>query len=389
MNKLQFTKKSIADLQPVAGKQYDAWDLQQRGLGVRVSPGGSKTFFVMQRVNGKLVRVKLGVFPEMTVEAARKGTIAALVQMNDGINPNAVKKEARADQQDKRLVLVSLFNAYLAGGGKDGAIRETTKAAYRSQFKRLLPFHNKRVDDLDGTVVKALHKQLKVEKGTYAANASIGLLRSLCRFAMDTYGKPAKNPVDGVTWFKETPRRESLAPESTGEFLQALGTLKGNTAADLFTLLLFVGLRKSEAMGLEWNDLDLDKGVLLISDTKTGKPLHIPLSGYVVDLLKRRKADQAGGSKWVFPSNSRAGHITNTHVFVEQLKQRGVRVYPHLLRKTFTTVGAMVCPGVVVEILTGHEPQGITGKYYTFPSIEELRPHVETITKELLKRAAY
>jgi len=92
--------------------------------------------------------------------------------------------------------------------------------------------------------------------------------------------------------------------------------------------------------------------------------------------------------QWVFPTQSRAGHMTNTNPFCEQIAEHGVMVYPHLLRKTYTTIAATCIPGAMVDCLTGHVPNGVTGKHYTFPSIGQLRPHTEKVTAKILRYAA-
>jgi integrase len=124
---------------------------------------------------------------------------------------------------------------------------------------------------------------------------------------------------------------------------------------------------------------------LHIAETKSGEPLDIPLSNHVVEILKKRK--ERIQSQWIFPSNSRVGHVTNTAQFDREIGVLGVKVYPHLLRKTFTTIAASIVPGSMVDCLTGHIPQDVTGRHYTFPSVGQLRPHTEAVTAKILSLA--
>ena len=66
----------------------------------------------------------------------------------------------------------------------------------------------------------------------------------------------------------------------------------------LFTLL--TGVRREEAMTLTVNQLDIGRGRFKLFDTKNREDVEIPMSDYVIDLLKRRIADNQG-SKFVFP----------------------------------------------------------------------------------------
>jgi integrase len=380
--KSNFTQKYIHDLEPIPGKQFDVWDTKQPRFGLRVSPGGKKVFFVMRRVDGKLVRATVGDYPELNVDKARIKAAAMLVSMQEGNNPNAEKNKRRDQRADSRGILSSLFETYISGGGANGKMKATTATAYRYSFKRLARWHNLRVEEITPDMVKQLHADIG-KKGEYVANHAIAVLRALMAYSIKEYNRPAANPCDGVRYFKESPRREAMPPETIPEFIKVLESLKGDTAADLYLMLLFTGMRKGEAMPLKWTDVDLVKKSLHIVETKNGNPLDIPISNHLAGILEKRK--ERIESKWIFPSNSRVGHITNTAQFDREIGTLGVKVYPHLLRKTFTTIAASICPGAIVDCLTGHIPQDVTGRHYTFPSVGQLRPHTEAITAEILR----
>lgn len=385
--KIKFTQSLVGKLQPVPGKQVEVWDTAQPRFGVRVSPGGRKVFFVMRRVNGKLVRATVGLFPETNVDTARTRAAALLVSMQDGNNPNAEKKHLRQQQADQRGILSAVFESYLMSGGREGNLKDTTKSSYRSGFKRLAKWQGLPVEEISADMVKRLHVEIGKTNGGYAANHTIGLLRSLMAYSMENYNRPAVNPADNVKWFKETPRREAMAPETIPAFLKALDELKGDNGADLFRVLLFTGMRKGEAMPLKWSDVDLVNKSLHVEDTKGGTSLDIPISGHLLTILEKRK-ERVGGT-WIFPSNSRSGHITNTAQYCREIGELGVKVYPHLLRKTFTTIAASIVPSAMVDCLTGHVPQDVTGRHYTFPSVGQLRPHTEAVTAAILEMAGY
>jgi len=233
-------------------------------------------------------------------------------------------------------------------------------------------------------MVKDRFKAITLDNGSYAANRSIALLKYVMKHSIATLKRPDVNPVSGIKWNKEHARREAMPPETMPAFIAALDNIKGDSGGDLYKLQLFTGLRKSEALKLQWSDVNLDKGTLYIANTKNGEPLNIPISCFVVYLLKARKT-RIDSPLWIFPSNSRKGHLTGTSFFSEQIVAQGVKVYPHYLRKTFTTAAALCCKGDIVDILMGHVAQGVTAKHYTAPSVEQLRPSIERITAELLR----
>ena len=69
-------------------KRYDVFDAAVRGLGVRIATSGIKTWFVMRRVNGRMVRHTLGRYPEMGLSDARQGAAPLLEDMARGQLPS-------------------------------------------------------------------------------------------------------------------------------------------------------------------------------------------------------------------------------------------------------------------------------------------------------------
>jgi integrase len=382
-----FTERRIKDL-PTPDSRVEYYDTTDRLLGLRVSPGGAKTFFVKKRVHGILIRVSLGSWPDVPLLKARQDYHEALEQLRKGINPNLDKKRRTIENSDKRGTLSSVFASYLESGGTNGKIKAITRRGYGYSFKHLAPWEMKRVEEVTPAMVVTRFKELTSSSGPYTANRTFGLLKSIMAYAMVNLKRPAVNPVDGLKFHKEDPRRVNVAPETLPALIAALDNIKGDSGSDLYKLLLFTGLRKSNAMDLKWTAVDLDKKTLYVAETKNGDPLYIPLSGFVTELLHDRK-NKTHGSLWVFPSHSRTGHVTNTSNFDRQLAEQGIKISPHILRKRYTTTAKLICPGFVVDILTSHVPTGsVTDKNYTIPSPEELRPFAEMITAELLRMAS-
>ena len=133
-DKIRLTEKKIADLVPIPGKQFEVWDQDQQRFGVRVSPGGSKVYFVFQRVNGKVVRVTVGKFPEMPLKDARAAARANLVTMYGGITPNDDKSRRRQEHTEKNAVLLTVYNSFIESRPKS---RGSTKRNSRHLFAQL------------------------------------------------------------------------------------------------------------------------------------------------------------------------------------------------------------------------------------------------------------
>src|SRR5262245_37558498 len=72
MSTQALTQRTLKTLRPRPGQQYFVWDTVQKGFGVRVSPGGTKTFLFTYRTPGGRQRWKtLGRAGTVSLEQAR------------------------------------------------------------------------------------------------------------------------------------------------------------------------------------------------------------------------------------------------------------------------------------------------------------------------------
>ena len=65
-------------------------------------------------------------------------------------------------------------------------------------------------------------------------------------------------------------------------------------------LLMTTGLRRAEAFGLMWEDVDFDRKLFKVRDTKNGTDHVIPMSTSVEWTMKQQK-EYVGDTPWVFP----------------------------------------------------------------------------------------
>src|SRR5215211_5119321 len=71
MPKLRLTATAVERFQPPKSGQVEYYDTRLPAFGVRVSYSGTKAWFVMTRVDGKLTRVTLGRHPALSLVQAR------------------------------------------------------------------------------------------------------------------------------------------------------------------------------------------------------------------------------------------------------------------------------------------------------------------------------
>lgn len=179
-------------------------------------------------------------------------------------------------------------------------------------------------------------------------------------------------PTLAIEWFEEKPDGRII--DDLSEWRRTVDALENPIHAAFYRLLLFSGLRKSEAAKLRWRDVHDDR--LHIPVTKNGRPFDLPINGRhheILELLCRLDPD------WVFPARkSEAGHLVSP---------KRIPWSPHTRRRTFAAVAMEA--GVIEELvgrLLNHTPLSITGHRYVRPSLDALRPAMETFESALDRR---
>lgn len=158
---------------------------------------------------------------------------------------------------------------------------------------------------------------------------------------------------------------------------------------DFLLIALFTGMRRNEIASLRWEHIDLRERALHIPRTKNGDPLDLPLSDFLVGLLRERQG-QAGTSPWVFPSTGRKGHIVETKKFTARVTERsGVTFTLHDLRRTFITIAeSLDIPHYALKRLLNHRLSGDVTAGYIVSDMERLRGPVSLVAAKVLKNVA-
>src|SRR5690242_6693216 len=107
--KEKLTDKKLQNLPPASpGKRYTIWDTEVGNFGVRVTDRVDlttrrprRTFIVMRRLHGRLIRHKVGVYPAISLAAAREAARDANLEFEKGVDPRA-KRKASALQEEQR-----------------------------------------------------------------------------------------------------------------------------------------------------------------------------------------------------------------------------------------------------------------------------------------------
>src|SRR6266545_4882269 len=162
----------------------------------------------------------------------------------------------------------------------------------------------------------------------------------------------------------------------------------GKRERDLLMLALFAyaGLRRSELLGLDWNDVDLERRLLKVRKAKGGRqrvvPIHPALEPLLVDYLRFRATDPEP-ALFVGVQGKRLSQTIMTQTFLRYARAAGVterkRVTPHTLRHVFAPellrAGANLRQ---IQELLGHKHLDSTQRY-TRVNAHELRGAIKRL----------
>jgi integrase len=386
MKRIAFTKKALEKLS--AKKRTDYHDTENKALrlGITVLPSGTKSFFWSKRVNGELIWRTIGAFPDLTIEQARAkaqdyNSKIAEWKASDFAGLNPIK------HQKTVLTLGDLYDKYYEALKTTGCSKKRGPASPKSLKNvrntyecHLKQWKDRKLHQIHSDQVEELHRRVTKDNGPIIANRAAGLLRAMINWAKTDLKWQGTNPAAGIKKNPENKRERFVQPEEMTELMKALQNEQGTDLHDFVLLSLYCGQRKSNLLAMRWEQITVMKNaagqqefVWFIPITKNKESHRVPLLAEALAVLDQRKkrlqADLEDGEKlspWVFPSDSKSGHLLDMKKswtrLRKELKLDDVRI--HDLRRTLGSymAGANISLPIIGKTL-GHKSLAATQIY--------------------------
>jgi len=185
---------------------------------------------------------------------------------------------------------------------------------------------------------------------------------SIITFARKEWGINIDNPVALVARPKNPEGRSRILDEAeTSALLEALKPTGRRSIwmLPLVKLALETAMRRSELLGLRWEDIDLQKRTLFLKLTKNGTSRTVPLSTHAIQILTEMPRNIDGR---VFPIT----HEVVSQAFNRARKQAGIKdVRFHDLRHMAITKLAEKLPNLMeLSAVSGHKSLAMLKRYY-------------------------
>ena len=156
------------------------------------------------------------------------------------------------------------------------------------------------IEQVDKSAVLALRDDLlKLGRSGDTVNHYFNTISKLFQMLVDEWGLALTNPIRGIKRMPPSKGRyKRLQNYAEVALLEACRALSYQELASIITVAIETGMRRSEIMGLTWQDVDISNRKFYLHQTKNGQGRQVPLTRRAIDTMQAIAKDESGK---VFP----------------------------------------------------------------------------------------
>lgn len=404
MAKVKLTESYIAAMPlPPSGKNRVDYDVDTRGLAVRITSSGFRSFLFCYMFDGRERRMPILTWIKGTGTLSLARSRAAELRLNvqKGNDPARDKEEARLQRERERqqaakeATFAKLSERYLA----EHAVHKRSGRADERRIKNyVLPkWSTRKVKDITRADVDELVSPIAAAGMKAEANHRLALVRKMFSFAVDrgiidTHPclrmKAPGGPIAPRDRALTTPREIKILWRITSG--GRWSRIVPDAEARALRLMLLTACRPSEAAEVPWSEIDTTHALWILpaSRSKNKRAHIIPLVSGAVSLVV---TPQERVGEYVFPGQ-RSPHITENRLAgalrkaCARLARLGLQPFtPHDLRRTVETgLAALKVPKEHRDRVLNHVDASVGGKHYNkYDYLDEKRDALQRWERRL------
>lgn len=184
--------------------------------------------------------------------------------------------------------------------------------------------------------------------------------------AVKEWGWIEDSPIRKVTKPKEPRGRTRFLNDD--ERMRLLVACKDSSNPYLYILVVLsisTGMRQGEILNLKWSDVDLEKGKVILHETKNNEIRQVPITGHALELLQQLRKVERPDTQLLFPGKVPEKPIDIRSAWEWALKRACISNFKyHDLRHTAASYLAMDGSSLaeIAEIL-GHKTLAMVKRY--------------------------
>lgn len=243
--------KTVEAIKPPSSGKLWIYDSQTPRLAICVTASGNKSWFWVGRFGSQMVRMKLGGFPELPPDKAKKLAAEKSSDVASGLDPRDDRRRLRTE-----WTFAELFSDYIEGWGK---VHKRSWDEDERNFKRYCgPIKGRRISEITRADIIRLHAKVGKENGKPIANRLVGLLGAVFTYAVDVRRLLTESPVQRIKRFDVPSRERFLSDDELKRLFDALAQEK-EIYQDFFCLLLLTGVRRGNLESMRFSQVDFER----------------------------------------------------------------------------------------------------------------------------------
>jgi len=377
-----------------AAKGTEVRDTEIRGLRLRVSPKGLRTFILVTRYPGQKNASRRSL-QATNLKDAREEAAEWKRLVRRGVDPHEEEERKKRAVLRKRMnTFLSVAEAYIADLHRR-QLRTADVAEQQIRRELVPPWGELPIADITRADVITLVQAIRDRPAPYSAHNVLSHCRALFDWAinLDSYGLEA-SPCDHVKPGKligqKRPRQRVLTDDEIRAFWRATDRL-GYPYGHLFRMLLLTGQRRTEVSDARWPEFNFESKVWTVpaerfkSDSENIVPLTADVLGLLCALPRFKSGDylfSASFGKAPADDFFRRKTQLDALMLEELRKVDGEATLPpfvlHDLRRTVRTrLSSLRVPDHIAEMVIGHGRRGLQRVYDQHKFVEEMREALE------------
>jgi integrase len=345
------------------------------GLYLELTKAGGKYWRLKYRYGGKEKLLAFGVYPAVSLKAARDQASEARKVLSDGGDPGELRKAEKAKAVHESI---NTLEAVSRDWMKHQAARWDVETAGRIRasleadiFK---PLGARPLASIKpGEIMEAV-KKIETRGASDQAGRVLQRVKAVYRWAVIHERIPTNPMLDLVPSEILQPRqvqhRAAMSDKELPEFLAKLAAYDGDPhTVHALRLLILTATRPGETRGARWAEFDLDAAMWIIPPErmKMRTEHRVPLSTQALEVMRTMQA-LSGGRELVFPSPYYPSKPLSENTFNSALARMGYKntATAHGFRAMFSTI-ANECgwnPDVIERQLAHKEANEIRAAYH-------------------------